>query len=381
MAANMAELFALFRGPNRASSSSTPPSGQEPTVDPTPWIPPTHAPESVDAPALPTTHAAAVYPVTISLPPPPAPTAVPLPQAAFLTSDQTMSAPPPVFMSISTLIYTAFPPMVFPASTTFAPAHITESFPFPTPQPNISLPYQAPPSLNIPFPELGTSIHAALVAPLMNFLSQEETEQERRMKKMEETIKALQVKETRLDMGCGDWSLFPGTRLPPKFKIHEFTTYEGVYYSHLLAHSSSFSNLIEVGKKLDMGIKLCKIEGPVGRTEGESSKKATTEATPMGGQKEEGSIRQRHQSRAPRFIAVYCELPTYATDSSSLCFAPCPVPTTVLLGTATYPTIPSPAANRPPLHSCSFSDPAIRIPDYEICTTGATSSRLIETTG
>ncbi|OWM65100.1 hypothetical protein CDL15_Pgr028818 [Punica granatum] len=35
MAANMAELLALLRGPNRASSSSTPPPGQGPTVDPT----------------------------------------------------------------------------------------------------------------------------------------------------------------------------------------------------------------------------------------------------------------------------------------------------------------------------------------------------------
>ncbi|XP_031387162.1 extensin-like [Punica granatum] len=227
MATNKAELFALFRGPNRASSSSTPPSGQVPTVDPTPWIPPTHAPKSVDAPALPTTHAPVLYPVTISLSPPPAPTAVPLPPAAFLTSDQTMSAPPPVSMPIPAPIYTAPPLMVLPASTTFAPAHITESFPFPTPQPNISLPYQAPPPLNIPFPESGTPIHAAPVAPLMNFLSQEETEQERRMKTMEETIKALQVKETRPDMGCGDWSLFSCMRLPPKFKIPEFTTYEG----------------------------------------------------------------------------------------------------------------------------------------------------------
>ncbi|OWM75270.1 hypothetical protein CDL15_Pgr023791 [Punica granatum] len=36
MAANMAELLALLKGPNRASSSSTPPPGQEPTADPTP---------------------------------------------------------------------------------------------------------------------------------------------------------------------------------------------------------------------------------------------------------------------------------------------------------------------------------------------------------
>ncbi|OWM74740.1 hypothetical protein CDL15_Pgr008278 [Punica granatum] len=41
MATNMAKLLALLRGPNRASSSSTPPPGPGPTVDPTPWAPPT----------------------------------------------------------------------------------------------------------------------------------------------------------------------------------------------------------------------------------------------------------------------------------------------------------------------------------------------------
>ncbi|OWM70414.1 hypothetical protein CDL15_Pgr008703 [Punica granatum] len=41
MTTNMAELFALLRGSNCASSSSTPPSGQGPTTDPTSWIPPT----------------------------------------------------------------------------------------------------------------------------------------------------------------------------------------------------------------------------------------------------------------------------------------------------------------------------------------------------
>ncbi|PKI74262.1 hypothetical protein CRG98_005345, partial [Punica granatum] len=47
----------------------------------------------------------------------------------------------------------------------------------------------------------------------------------------------------------------------------------GVYYSHLLAHTSSFSDLIEAGKKLDLGIKLGRMEGPVSKGE-ESSKKA-----------------------------------------------------------------------------------------------------------
>ncbi|OWM72553.1 hypothetical protein CDL15_Pgr005022 [Punica granatum] len=41
MVANMTELLALLRGPNCASSSSTPPPGQGPTTEPTPRIPPT----------------------------------------------------------------------------------------------------------------------------------------------------------------------------------------------------------------------------------------------------------------------------------------------------------------------------------------------------
>ncbi|OWM75338.1 hypothetical protein CDL15_Pgr012298 [Punica granatum] len=88
MATNMAELLALLRGPNRASLSSTPPPGQGPTVDPTPWVSPTQAPKNMDAPAPPTLHTSTAHPFTSPFPPPPAPTAVPLPSTAFLTSDQ-----------------------------------------------------------------------------------------------------------------------------------------------------------------------------------------------------------------------------------------------------------------------------------------------------
>ncbi|PKI69355.1 hypothetical protein CRG98_010237 [Punica granatum] len=116
MAANMAELLALLRGPNRASSSSTPPSGQGPTVDPAPGIPPTQAPENMDAPAPPTLHASMAQPFTSPYPPPPAPTAVPLPPAAFLTSDQVLSAPPPVSMPAPAAAYTVPLSTVFPTS-------------------------------------------------------------------------------------------------------------------------------------------------------------------------------------------------------------------------------------------------------------------------
>ncbi|PKI59623.1 hypothetical protein CRG98_019983, partial [Punica granatum] len=115
MTANMAELFfSLLRGPNRASSSSTPPPRQGPTVDPTPWIPPTQAPENTYAPAPPTLHTSTVHPFASPFPPPPAPTVVPLPPAAFLSSEQALSVPPPICMPTPAPIYTVPPLMAFP---------------------------------------------------------------------------------------------------------------------------------------------------------------------------------------------------------------------------------------------------------------------------
>ncbi|PKI49811.1 hypothetical protein CRG98_029788 [Punica granatum] len=49
----------------------------------------------------------------------------------------------------------------------------------------------------------------------------------------------------------------------------------GAYYSHLLAHTSSFSDLIEAGKKLDMDVKLGRIDGKSRKKDGEASKKQT----------------------------------------------------------------------------------------------------------
>ncbi|PKI74816.1 hypothetical protein CRG98_004834 [Punica granatum] len=201
MAANMAELLALLRGPNRASSSSTPLPRQGPTVDPAPWVPPTQAPENMDAPAPPTLRTSMAHPFTSPFPPPPAPTAIPLPPTAFLTSDQALSAPPPVPIPAPAAAYTVPPPMVFPAST--------------------------PLPISTTFHELGTPTHAAQFASPTHFFLEADAEQERRLKRMEETIRALQANDARPNARYGDCSLFPGMRLPPKFKIPEFKTYGG----------------------------------------------------------------------------------------------------------------------------------------------------------
>ncbi|OWM69401.1 hypothetical protein CDL15_Pgr006364 [Punica granatum] len=182
MAANMAELLALLRGPNRASSSSTPPPGQGPTVDPTPWVPPTQAPENMDAPAPPTLHTSMAHPFTSPFPPPLAPTAVPLPPAAFLTSDQVLSASPPVSMPAPAVIYTVPPPMVFPTLSAPAPTHpqVADLPSYPPPQPHINFSYQAPPPINTTFLEPGTPIHAAQVASPTHFFPEADDEQEPR---------------------------------------------------------------------------------------------------------------------------------------------------------------------------------------------------------
>ncbi|PKI59055.1 hypothetical protein CRG98_020543 [Punica granatum] len=255
MATSMAELLALLKGSNRTSSSSTPPLGPGPTADPTPWAPPTQAPENMEAPVPPTLHTSVAHPFTSQFPPPPAPTAVPLPSATFLSSEHVLSAPPPISIPAPAMAYTVPPPMVFPTSS---------------------------------------------------------------------------AGDARPDAHYGDCNLFPGMRLPPKFKVPEFKTYEGitdprhhlrhyrgkmlqyweyeefeeyaakwraqatkhippiseaqqiqlfhstlwgVYYSHLLAHTLLFSDLIEAGKKLDLGIKLGRMEDPTNKGE-ESSKKA-----------------------------------------------------------------------------------------------------------
>ncbi|XP_031375657.1 uncharacterized protein LOC116190138 [Punica granatum] len=394
MAADMAELMALLRAPNRTSSNSTPPPGYGPTVDPNPWVPPTHAPEGIEAPAI---HAPAGLPANVPPPSVTLPAAIPLPP-----SNPTTLVPPPMSIPVPAPVYAAPPPMVFPAQSPHAPAHTAEPVPFQAPQPHISFSYPTLPPLNIPIPEPGTPTQAVPIAPPTNFLPEMGTEQEQRLKKMEENIKALQSGGPRLDAGDCDWSLFPGMRLPPKIKVPEFQRYhgttdprhhlrhyrgkmlqywdyeefvihtfqdslagaaldwymslkaadiptwtdlsgkfidqykycaetpptllelstmemaedqgfeayavkwraraakhvppiseaqqiqlfhstlKGAYYLHLLAHTSSFSNLIDAGKKLDIGVKLGKIEGPAEKKEGESSKKVAT-GTPSAG--------------------------------------------------------------------------------------------------
>ncbi|PKI50885.1 hypothetical protein CRG98_028713 [Punica granatum] len=378
MASNITDLMALLRGPNRASSSSIPPPAHGSMVDPSPWVPLTLAPES-DVVPIPTpthfpatvpslTHTPEVYPVVapfpVTLPAtfPPPPMTVPI-------IDPAMLALPTMPVSATSLIHTAPMPTIFPATSTHAPAPITEPFPFPALQPQISLPHRTPSILNIPYYNLGAQAMVALEAPPTYILPAAETEYERRMKKMEEMMKALQESDSHYDTSYLDLNLFPVMRLPLKIKIPDLDKYDGTtdpkphlqgyrnrmmpyweyeqfmiqtfqeslkgaavnwftslkaadiptwdelakkfeqsfeeyatqwraeaakhrppideaeqiqifhgtlkgaYYSDLLGHMSSFNTMIKAGKKVSLGIKLGRIDHPVRKGEGESSKK------------------------------------------------------------------------------------------------------------
>ncbi|PKI53610.1 hypothetical protein CRG98_026001, partial [Punica granatum] len=62
-------------------------------------------------------------------------------------------------------------------------------------------------------------------------------------------------------------------------------TLNGAYYSHLMGHKSSFSEMIMAGRQVDLGIKLGRIKGPIRKGEGESSRKIASAATPTGGRR------------------------------------------------------------------------------------------------
>ncbi|PKI62004.1 hypothetical protein CRG98_017590 [Punica granatum] len=308
MAANMAELLALHRGSNRASSSSTPPPGQGPTVDPAHRIPPAQVPENMDAPAPPTLHTSVAQPFTNPYPPPRAPTAVPLPPAAFLTSDQGLSAPPPVSMPAPATAYIIPSPTVFPTSGATAPIHFqtTEFPPYSSLQPHAGLSYSAPPPINTTFHEPGTPAHVAHLFPGMRLPPKFKIPEFKayggmtdprhhlrhywgKMLQYWEYEEFLSTKEMargqRFEEYAAKWRAQAAKHIPPISEVQQVqlfhSTLRGIYYSHLLVHTSSFSDLIEAGKKLDLGIKLGRMEGPADKRE-EPSRKAPATSPSFG---------------------------------------------------------------------------------------------------
>ncbi|PKI63840.1 hypothetical protein CRG98_015824 [Punica granatum] len=291
MTTNMAELFALLRGPNRASSSSTPPPGQGPTVDPT-------RPSTTDS----VPHFGSGHVCT--------------PTCSHAGPSRSLYHPSVDGFSSAKRTYSNSP------SSCGTPS-------YPPLQPHTNFPYQAPPPINTTFLEPGTPTHAAQFASPTHFLPQVDAEQERRLnERMQmrldptramviavssqacgyprnsrsrssrpmkaediptwadlsrkfidqyqycaETLPTplkLSMKEMahgqRFEEYATKWRAQAAKHIPPISEVQQIqlfhSTLRGVYYSHLLAHTSSFSDLIEAGKKLDLGIKLAGWKAP-----------------------------------------------------------------------------------------------------------------------
>ncbi|PKI35369.1 hypothetical protein CRG98_044246 [Punica granatum] len=123
------------------------------------------------------------------------------------------------------------------------------------------------------------------------------------------------------------WRARAAKHVPPISEAHQIqlfhSTLKGAYYLHLLAYTSSFSNLIDARKKLDIGVKLGKIEGPTEKKEGESSKNAATGPRLRELLSRCNGLRPRRTNRASRHkrgvnSSHPCRLrsPTYTSNSS-----------------------------------------------------------------
>ncbi|PKI75096.1 hypothetical protein CRG98_004570 [Punica granatum] len=141
MATNMTELMAMLRDQIRASSSFTPPPEHRTIVDLNPVVPPIHVTDSEDISFLVKVQAPTVHLISDPLPPPPAPTAIPLPPMAFLSADLAMHALLPLTMPMRPPIYTVPPPTVPPVISAQALVSTMDQFPFQAPQPQISFSY------------------------------------------------------------------------------------------------------------------------------------------------------------------------------------------------------------------------------------------------
>ncbi|OWM90742.1 hypothetical protein CDL15_Pgr019834 [Punica granatum] len=96
MNTNMTELMAMLRDQNRASSSHTPPLERRTTVHRNSIDPPIYVTDSEDMSFPAMTYVPTISPVSDPMPPPPAPTSVPFPPAAFLSIDLAMLTLPPL---------------------------------------------------------------------------------------------------------------------------------------------------------------------------------------------------------------------------------------------------------------------------------------------
>ncbi|PKI37319.1 hypothetical protein CRG98_042292 [Punica granatum] len=248
MAANMAELLALFRGPNRASSSSTPPPGQGPTIDPTSrFASPTHFFPDADVEQE---RRLKRMEETIR---------------ALQASDAWLDAR---YGDCSLFPRMRLPPKFkIPEFKTYEgttdPRHHLRHYK------GKILQYWEYEDLSGSALDWFMSLRAEDI-PTWEDLSQKFIDQYRYCAEAPPTLLELSTKEMaqgqRFEEYATKWRAQAAKHIPPISEAQQIqlfhSTLRGVYYSHLLAHTSSFSDLIEAGKKLDLGIKLGRMEGP-----------------------------------------------------------------------------------------------------------------------
>ncbi|PKI51080.1 hypothetical protein CRG98_028509 [Punica granatum] len=268
LATNMTELVAMIRDQNRASSSFIPPPEHRPTVDPIPVVLQNFILESKEISFIATTYVPTIRPISDPLPPPPAPTAASLPPATFLSMDSTMHALPPLAIPVQPPIYKD--------------------------------------SLMGSAQDWFMTLKAGDI-PTWTNLSQKFLDQYRFCTETPPTLLDLNMMEMResqtFEAYATKWRGKAAKHIPPiteRQQVQLFhSTLRGAYYSHLLAHTSSFSDLIEAGKKLDMGVKLGRIEGPSRKKDGEASKKQTVGTSRKSKDATDGPVNSRHQASQP----------------------------------------------------------------------------------
>ncbi|PKI67398.1 hypothetical protein CRG98_012207, partial [Punica granatum] len=269
MATSMAELLALLKGSNRASSSSMPPPGPGPTADPTPVGSTNSSPgEHGGARNTNTAHAGDARPDSrygdcslfpgMRLPPK---FKIPEFKTYEGTTDPRHHLRHYQGKMLSYWEYEEF---------------VVHSF---------------QDSLSGSTLDWFMSLKAEDI-PTWEDLSRRFTDQYRYCAETPPTILEMSTKEMvrgqKFEEYAAKWRAQAAKHIPPISEAQQIqlfhSTLREVYYSHLLAHTSSFSDLIEAGKKLDLGIKLGRMEDPTSKGE-ESSKKASAAPSSSGGRR------------------------------------------------------------------------------------------------
>ncbi|XP_031405662.1 uncharacterized protein LOC116214392 [Punica granatum] len=149
-------------------------------------------------------------------------------------------------------------------------------------------------------------------------------------------------------------------------------TLKGAYYSHLMGHKSTFSEMIMAGKQVDLGIKLGRLEGPTKKGEGESSRRTASAATPTGCRRsKEASVNAVNVGHnAPQQYSVSFTPATSTTPAYAPLLSPYPSqhpaqPIYYSAPPTTFPSAPQQVVHHyapAPLQTPQYRPPASRTP-------------------